>query len=63
MAEVDVVIFCTGYKLGGREDGRPAITVFGRDGLPLSQRRRELRQLKLDDYIVRPTGLGLRQPS
>lgn len=28
----DVVIFCTGYRLGGREDGRPAVEVFGRDG-------------------------------
>jgi len=35
-AHVDVVIFCTGYKLGGREDGRPMVEVFGRDGLPLS---------------------------
>ena len=29
--EIDVVIFCTGYKLGGREDGRPAVEVHGRD--------------------------------
>ncbi|MFT7601680.1 MAG: cation diffusion facilitator CzcD-associated flavoprotein CzcO [Acidimicrobiales bacterium] len=29
--EVDVVIFCTGYKLGSREDGRPAVDVQGRD--------------------------------
>lgn len=29
---VDVVIFCTGYKLGGREDGRPALDVLGRGG-------------------------------
>ena len=28
---VDVAIFCTGYKLGGREDGGPALTVRGRD--------------------------------
>jgi len=29
---VDVVIYCTGYRLGGREDGRPAVELFGRDG-------------------------------
>jgi len=29
---VDVAIFCTGYKLGGRVDGRPALEVFGRRG-------------------------------
>ena len=29
---VDVVIFCTGYRLGGREDGRPAAEIYGRDG-------------------------------
>lgn len=29
---VDAVIFCTGYKLGGRVDGRPALEVFGRRG-------------------------------
>ncbi|MFN0028197.1 MAG: flavin-containing monooxygenase [Acidimicrobiales bacterium] len=28
----DAVIFCTGYRLGGREDGRPAVEVVGRDG-------------------------------
>jgi cation diffusion facilitator CzcD-associated flavoprotein CzcO len=28
---VDIVIFCTGYKLGGREDGRPALAVNGRE--------------------------------
>jgi cation diffusion facilitator CzcD-associated flavoprotein CzcO len=33
--EVDVIIFCTGYKLGGREDGRPALEVYGRDGQDL----------------------------
>ena len=32
---VDVVIFCTGYKLGGRSDGRPALEVYGRDGVAL----------------------------
>ncbi len=32
---VDVVIFCTGYRLGGRTDGRPAVEVFGRDGASL----------------------------
>lgn len=36
-AQVDAVIFCTGYKLGGREDGRPVVEVFGRHGLPLTQ--------------------------
>jgi len=30
--EVDVVIFCTGYRLGGRADGRPAVEVHGRGG-------------------------------
>jgi cation diffusion facilitator CzcD-associated flavoprotein CzcO len=30
--EADVVIFCTGYKLGGRADGRPAVAVHGRGG-------------------------------
>jgi cation diffusion facilitator CzcD-associated flavoprotein CzcO len=30
--DVDVVIFCTGYKLGGRADGRPALDVIGRGG-------------------------------
>lgn len=30
--EVDIVIFCTGYRLGGREDGRPAVEVYGRGG-------------------------------
>ncbi len=38
---VDVVIFCTGYKLGGRADGRPALHVFGRNGIEL---RRALAQ-------------------
>ena len=33
---VDVVIFCTGYKLGGRADGKPAVDVFGREGQQLS---------------------------
>lgn len=28
-AEVDVVIFCTGYKLGGRTDGSPQFHVLG----------------------------------
>ncbi|MEZ5263969.1 MAG: NAD(P)/FAD-dependent oxidoreductase [Acidimicrobiales bacterium] len=35
--EVDVVIFCTGYRLGGRADGRPAVEVLGRDGMSLRQ--------------------------
>ncbi|MBV1879576.1 MAG: NAD(P)/FAD-dependent oxidoreductase [Pseudomonadales bacterium] len=30
--EVDIIICCTGYKLGGRADGRPALEVYGRDG-------------------------------
>ncbi|MEC9345550.1 MAG: NAD(P)/FAD-dependent oxidoreductase [Pseudomonadota bacterium] len=34
--DFDVVIFCTGYKLGGRADGRPAVEVYGRDGLRLA---------------------------
>ncbi len=38
---VDVVILCTGYKLGGRADGRAALDVFGRDGAEL---RRVLAQ-------------------
>jgi len=29
---VDVVIFCTGYRLGGRADGRPAVEIMGRGG-------------------------------
>ncbi|MFN0088916.1 MAG: flavin-containing monooxygenase [Acidimicrobiales bacterium] len=29
---VDVVIFCTGYKLGGRAEGGPAVEVVGRGG-------------------------------
>ncbi|MEQ9451140.1 MAG: NAD(P)/FAD-dependent oxidoreductase [Pseudomonadales bacterium] len=33
---VDVVIFCTGYKLGGRADGKPAIEVYGRSGKRLA---------------------------
>jgi cation diffusion facilitator CzcD-associated flavoprotein CzcO len=34
---VDVVILCTGYKLGGRADGRPALEVTGPDGTTLRQ--------------------------
>ncbi len=34
--EVDVVIYCTGYRIGGREDGRAAIDVTGPDDLPLA---------------------------
>ena len=34
--EADVVIFCTGYKLGGRADGSPAVKVFGLGGRPLT---------------------------
>ncbi len=34
-AEVDIVIFCTGYKRGGREDGRPAVEIIGPNDLPL----------------------------
>ncbi len=34
-ADVDVIIFCTGYRLGGRSDGRPAIDIRGRNGTPL----------------------------
>ncbi len=30
--QVDVVIFCTGYRLGGRADGSPALEVYGRAG-------------------------------
>ncbi len=33
--DVDIVIFCTGYRLGGRDDGRPALDVVGRDDLRL----------------------------
>jgi cation diffusion facilitator CzcD-associated flavoprotein CzcO len=29
---VDVVIYCTGYRLGGRSDGSAALDVFGRGG-------------------------------
>lgn len=35
--EVDVIVFCTGYKLGGRADGRPAMNITGRGGLPLTK--------------------------
>lgn len=38
---MDAAIFCTGYKLGGREDGRPVVEVFGRGGVPLSQALRK----------------------
>jgi cation diffusion facilitator CzcD-associated flavoprotein CzcO len=34
---VDVVILCTGYKLGGRADGRAAVDVYGPDGQSLRQ--------------------------
>lgn len=34
---VDVVIFCTGYKLGGRDDGRPAVEVHGRLGVTMRE--------------------------
>ncbi|MEQ9449388.1 MAG: NAD(P)/FAD-dependent oxidoreductase [Rhodospirillaceae bacterium] len=30
--DVDIVIFCTGYKLGARADGGPAVEVYGRNG-------------------------------
>lgn len=33
---VDVVIFCTGYRLGGREDGAPALEVYNSDGRRLA---------------------------
>lgn len=38
---VDAVIFCTGYRLGGRADGRPALEVFGRHGRRLADALRE----------------------
>lgn len=41
VAEVDIVIFCTGYKQGGRADGRPAMEVLGQGGQPLMQALRE----------------------
>ncbi|MEM7253607.1 MAG: NAD(P)/FAD-dependent oxidoreductase [Pseudomonadota bacterium] len=31
----DAVIYCTGYRLGGRVDGKPAVAVEGRKGLSL----------------------------
>ncbi len=34
--EVDVVIFCTGYRIGSRADGRAAVDVFGRGGQEMS---------------------------
>ncbi|MEA3214755.1 MAG: hypothetical protein QOJ19_911, partial [Acidimicrobiia bacterium] len=34
---VDVVIFSTGYRLGGRAEGGPALHVFGRAGQRLSE--------------------------
>jgi cation diffusion facilitator CzcD-associated flavoprotein CzcO len=30
--DVDAIIFCTGYRLGGREDGTPAVEVHGSGG-------------------------------
>ncbi len=36
--EVDVVIYCTGYRLGGRADGAAALDVYGRDGETLRNR-------------------------
>lgn len=35
--EVDIAVFCTGYKLGGREDGSPALHVRGRGGKTLAE--------------------------
>ncbi len=35
--EVDVVIFCTGYRLGGRPDGSPAFQVHGAGGTTLRE--------------------------
>lgn len=32
----DIVIFCTGYRLGGREDGGPAVEIFGSGGRRLT---------------------------
>ena len=36
--EVDVVIYCTGYRLGGRADGSAALDVYGRGGETLRNR-------------------------
>ncbi|MEZ5411747.1 MAG: NAD(P)/FAD-dependent oxidoreductase [Acidimicrobiales bacterium] len=36
--DVDVVIFCTGYRLGGRADGAAALDVYGRGGETLRNR-------------------------
>jgi cation diffusion facilitator CzcD-associated flavoprotein CzcO len=33
----DIAIFCTGYKLGGRSDGRPALEVYAGDGRRLDE--------------------------
>jgi cation diffusion facilitator CzcD-associated flavoprotein CzcO len=44
---VDVVIFCTGYRLGGRADGRPALEVYGRD----SRRLVEALSERLEAYL------------
>ena len=30
--EVDIVVFCTGYKLGARADNSPSVQVYGRNG-------------------------------
>ncbi len=30
-SEVDIVVFCTGYKLGARADDSPAVMVYGRN--------------------------------
>lgn len=32
---VDVIVYCTGYRLGGRADGSPAMQVVGRGGKTL----------------------------
>lgn len=39
--QADVVIFCTGYRLGGRADGQPAVQVIGRGGQALAQALRQ----------------------
>ena len=37
VSPVDAVVFCTGYRLGGRADGRPAVDVYGRGGRRLAE--------------------------
>lgn len=53
---VDAVIFCTGYRLGGRADGRPAVDVFGSNGLNLRvSLAKGLRPIGVSPFPAFPT--------